>query len=207
MSVQLKKTAYHHRDLRSALIVQAQHFLEEKGSESLSLRELSGSLGVTKAALYRHFKCKNELMLVLASSGFQKMQLYLNQAWWDDYVSIEKIKDICLAYINFALENKNLYQLMFSKEIQSQQCDELHNEGKKAYFVLNHAISRLVRQKQIVSKDSAEYASLIWASLYGVSMFLLETQYIVCNRKKNKIRDLASELLSKVIDIDVLEKK
>lgn len=64
---------YHHGDLRSALLAAAERTLRDKGTASLSLRELARDLGVSHAAPGRHFKDKQALLNALALVGYDRM--------------------------------------------------------------------------------------------------------------------------------------
>ncbi len=66
-------SSYHHGDLRSALIKAAAAEIERGGYENLSLRELAQSLGVSRAAPYRHFADRRALLAAVASDGFDRL--------------------------------------------------------------------------------------------------------------------------------------
>lgn len=61
---------YHHGDLRRALLAEALRFVESRGLEGLSLRELARRLRVSPAAPYHHFPDRAALLRELASQGF-----------------------------------------------------------------------------------------------------------------------------------------
>lgn len=52
----------HRQDTRSRIQDVALDLFTEQGYEATSLREIAERLGVTKAALYYHFKCKDEIV-------------------------------------------------------------------------------------------------------------------------------------------------
>ncbi len=66
-------SSYHHGDLRSALIKAAAAEIERGGYENLSLRELAQSLGVSRAAPYRHFADRRALLAAVAADGFDRL--------------------------------------------------------------------------------------------------------------------------------------
>ncbi|MGB6235906.1 MAG: helix-turn-helix domain-containing protein, partial [Bradyrhizobium sp.] len=51
----MTKSTYHHGNLASALVDAALKQVEQGGAEAVSLRDLAQSLGVSRAAPYRHF--------------------------------------------------------------------------------------------------------------------------------------------------------
>ncbi len=67
------ESSYHHGDLRSALIKAAAAEIERGGYENLSLRELAQSLGVSRAAPYRHFADRRALLAAVAADGFDRL--------------------------------------------------------------------------------------------------------------------------------------
>ncbi len=67
------ESSYHHGDLRAALIKAAAAEIERGGYENLSLRELAQSLGVSRAAPYRHFADRRALLAAVASDGFDRL--------------------------------------------------------------------------------------------------------------------------------------
>lgn len=71
----LPKRAYHHRDLRQALLSSALEMLPEVGPERLSLRALARRAGVSESAPYHHFADKDALLAEVAA---QFARLLLN---------------------------------------------------------------------------------------------------------------------------------
>ncbi len=68
-----KRDAYHHGDLRGALIALALETLEEDGPEGLTLRGLAERAGVSGMAPYRHFADKAALLEAVARRGFAEL--------------------------------------------------------------------------------------------------------------------------------------
>jgi AcrR family transcriptional regulator len=72
-AVRRKKQAYHHRDLRKALVAAALEALPEVGAAGLSLREIARRAGVSPAAPYHHFPDKDALLAVVAGECAQHL--------------------------------------------------------------------------------------------------------------------------------------
>jgi len=108
---------YHHGDLRAALLKAAAAEIERSGYENLSLRELAGSLGVSRAAPYRHFADRRTLLAALAADGFTELtSIYRN------VIAAEKSAQAQLAesgrvYLAFAAERPQLFRLMFASDL------------------------------------------------------------------------------------------
>src|SRR5512147_2546442 len=108
------KRPYHHGALREALLGQAFRDLEADGLESLSLRRLAETTGVSKTAPYRHFADKRELLVTIAAEGFRLLAERL-EAVPSEGNALEGIRALCRAYIEFARERPVLYKLMISR--------------------------------------------------------------------------------------------
>src|SRR5258706_12767161 len=63
------KAAYHHGDLRAALVGAAMDLLEEGGEAELSLRAVARRAGVSAAAPYRHYDDREALVSAVAAAG------------------------------------------------------------------------------------------------------------------------------------------
>jgi AcrR family transcriptional regulator len=112
-------STYHHGNLRAALITAAAAEIERIGHENLSLRELAASLGVSRAAPYRHFVDRRALLAALATEGFDKLTTIYRKGR-----ETGKTPQICLAasgraYLAFAGERPQLFRLMFSSDLFS----------------------------------------------------------------------------------------
>ncbi|GIH11242.1 TetR family transcriptional regulator [Rhizocola hellebori] len=67
-------------DTRSRIQAVALELFTEKGYDSTSLREIAEALGVTKAALYYHFKSKEEIVESLTGDHVARMEDLLSWA-------------------------------------------------------------------------------------------------------------------------------
>lgn len=74
------RAAYHHGNLRAALLERAEQMLEFVGPHELSLRELARSVGVSHGAPRRHFADRQALLDALAETGFERLGQELDAA-------------------------------------------------------------------------------------------------------------------------------
>ena len=65
--------AYHHRDLRNALVSAALDALPEVGAARLSLRDIARRAGVSPGAPYHHFRDKEALLAAVAGQCAQHL--------------------------------------------------------------------------------------------------------------------------------------
>jgi AcrR family transcriptional regulator len=111
------RAAYHHGDLRAALLKAAAKEIELNGYETLSLRELATSLDVSRAAPYRHFPDKRALLATLATEGFEKLTAMYRTVAGSSKGADERLKDAGRAYLEFATKRPQLFRLMFASDL------------------------------------------------------------------------------------------
>ena len=68
-----RKDAYHHGDLKRALIDAALQLVTEKGPKGFTLSEAARLAGVSNAAPYRHFAGREDLLATIAVQGFEDL--------------------------------------------------------------------------------------------------------------------------------------
>ena len=113
-----EKIAYHHGDLRAALITAALEVIGEIGPRGLTIREVARRAGVSHAAPYRHFADRNELILAVVEHGFELMDEEMQaakDAAGDDLVA--QFAASGEAYVAFALNYPAYYRVMFSGDL------------------------------------------------------------------------------------------
>lgn len=69
--------AYHHGNLRRALLGAALAIVATDGIAGLSLRDVARRLGVSHQAPYRHFRDKRAILDAIAAEGFENLTLEL----------------------------------------------------------------------------------------------------------------------------------
>src|SRR4051812_47519021 len=67
------RQGYHHGNLKEALIEAAQRFIAERGLGGFTLADAAKLVGVTPAALYRHFRGRDALVAEVAFRGFTQL--------------------------------------------------------------------------------------------------------------------------------------
>jgi AcrR family transcriptional regulator len=175
----MSKRAYHHGDLRNALITTAIEMILESGVEALSMRALARRVGVSAAAYAYHFPDKAALLVAIATEGFRK----LNEAFGaavkinDRYQRFYKLAQ---CYLDFALNNPGHYQVMFSgthwQHHQTQstakpdQIDEEFFRVSSHAFETLHATVRSLMGRSKADRSTVNSAMVVWSQYHGAVM-------------------------------------
>jgi AcrR family transcriptional regulator len=138
--------AYHHGNLRAALLEQAELSVREQGVDRLSLRELARQVGVSHAAPRRHFPDRQALLDALAEAGFVRLSADLRQAMNEAGDQFEpRLRATASAYVRFATRDAALLEVMFAGK---------HDQPSAA--VQEAALSALSVLLELVEQGQAE---------------------------------------------------
>jgi AcrR family transcriptional regulator len=169
--------AYHHGNLRQALVDEAVRTIRRDGVEALTLRSVGERLRVSRTALYRHFSDKTALLAAVANDGFREFRQALNSAWDDGGHGLDGFATMGRAYVAFALANPSHYRVMFGGFVDKIECDPgLAAEAGAAFQVLLGAITELQQQKTVRPGDPMLIARFAWATVHGVAMLGIDGQ-------------------------------
>lgn len=108
---------YHHGDLKTVLLALAESEVEASGHEALELQALAAQAGVSKAAPYRHFRNRQDLLIALGARGFALLKERNAQAVAQEGDARQRLRNVCLALVAFAAERPQLYRLMFGSDV------------------------------------------------------------------------------------------
>jgi AcrR family transcriptional regulator len=160
---------YHHGNLRTALLEAAERTVNERGAQSLSLRELAREVGVSHGAPRRHFPDRQALLDALAEAGFARLGAELRRAAdgaGEDFQA--RLQATATAYVRFATRDAALLELMFAGK-HREQSGALHEAAARAFAV----VLELIEQGQAdgaLEEDEPERVGLVLlASIQGIA--------------------------------------
>lgn len=158
--------AYHHGNLRQALLEAALELLGQRGPAGFTLREVARLAGVSHNAPYRHFQSRDEMLSSLATQGFNTLTRRMN----DRCESSENTLFECgLAYIEFALDQPQYFSAMFDLTLDKESYPEYASARQRAFNVLMEAVRCSQRVKKCPSGDPESLAIRAWSLVHGLS--------------------------------------
>lgn len=166
------KKAYHHGDLREALLGAAEVQLENYGPAALSLRKLGRQLGVTPGAPYRHFDDKDDLLAALATEGFRRLRAQMMEAQDVDLNGEERLKRAGLGYLQFATSHPELFRLMFGW-MPARDVPELCEAGDAAFAAFEGVLQGCA-DEGLLTKSVPEAGLLAWSAVHGAAFLLID---------------------------------
>ena len=172
-----RKNAYHHGNLRQALIDQAVRTIRDHGVDALTLREVGAKLRVSRTALYRHFADKQALLAAVATEGFRELAKALQDAWEAAGRGRAGFEAQGRAYVRFAVARPSHYHVMFGGFVADESCDPaLAREGKSAFGALVAALTELQETGHARPEPPEQLALFAWASVHGLARLAIDGQ-------------------------------
>lgn len=108
---------YHHGSLRQAALELARDIVCTRGHDAVVMRELAQRLGVTPAALYRHFSGRTDLLLALAEEGHAFLLGGLQRIFDDAPAPQDGLKAAMYDFLAFCERKPGLFQMMYDDEV------------------------------------------------------------------------------------------
>ena len=158
--------AYHHGDLRDALVQAALQQVELDGPESISISALARKLGVSQPAPYKHFADRETLLTAVTAEAFRQFSTILREAL-EKPSKRSKLSRFAQVTLDFGLRRNGIYRLMFASRIIAcaSKGSELNIATMETFDLLLEALEApavgLLRERSALK---------IWAALHGVVM-------------------------------------
>lgn len=173
-----KRSDYHHGDLRDAAIRVAWRLVESDGLPALGIRKVATRLGVTPAALYRHFESLEDLQRELSAEIRLQLGLFMTSRRDKLKTSsnrktreLERFRSLGDSYIEFARLNPKLFELAF---FSRQEHLLLSENTEIAWVALQECLNNFVALKMMSRRDALDTSLLSWSAVHGLSMLVAQ---------------------------------
>jgi AcrR family transcriptional regulator len=155
-------SAYHHGNLREALLDAAEALLPQSGPEALTLREVARHAGVSHGAPYHHFESRDALLAAVAERGFSGLGEAMAGA--AGATARDRLIAVCEAYVDFAAGHPTRFRLMFGPLLASKaRYPGLKAAGEQSFFLLLDAA------KEVAPSQAMPLALAGWSMAHGLA--------------------------------------
>lgn len=171
-----RQRAYHHGNLRAALLEAAIAQLEDCPAEQLSLRAIARSLGVSQTAPYRHFADKEALLAAMATRGYQQLLEGLNSALAGAGDSAAaQLRALARTYVDYAASNERLFKLMFGPLVQPIEAHpELRQVSRETLGLVQQILEHGMQRGEFRRQDVTYLANAAWAGIHGMATLRID---------------------------------
>lgn len=158
-------------ELKTLILQAAKKLFVEKGVEQTTIRNIASEIEYSIGTVYVYFKDKNEILHALHSQGFKQLG---NEMKVLRNVSdpMERLKALGRVYLQFAFENPDMYELMFSMKAPMQSiessCKEEWEEGQSTFGVMKATVEQCMSQGYFSNHNLEPLSFAIWSMVHGL---------------------------------------
>lgn len=173
---------YHHGDLRAAVLQRALEVIGAEGPQAVTLRALAADLGVSHTAPRHHFGDLRGVLTAIATEGYD--ELATRQAAVHDGGG--SFQDVGVAYVEFALEHRAHFAVMFAPHLLDTDDPELRRAKRRSFDLLRGGVDEMAQAGQVDDAAAAVIAG--WGLVHGIA-----TLALAGNLDDAKLRELVDD--------------
>lgn len=168
----LRKSGYHHGDLRAGLIEATRRLVEEKGPDGFSVTDACRLAGVSTAAPYKHFKDKSEMVLAMVMEGMERHRA-------DMVASLEgippgsplRLQALGKEYVAFALREPGVFRLKFGGFTDGLDDPALQAAGERTFGIVLNEVAQCIGETEI-TPEVRRRGFMLWSFVHGLSFIM-----------------------------------
>lgn len=164
--------------VRENIMAQALDLIIADGYDGFSMRKLANRLGIAAKTIYNYFHNRDELYLYLLTNGFEQLYQSFTHAANRYQDPMDRLKAVIAAYVEFGLENRNMYDLMFTLHVpkfndyvgtpmEKSASYELTTALKCADFFMDSLRACLGDQAALNENEIRVEMIQIWSHMHG----------------------------------------
>lgn len=175
--------AYHHGDLRNALLESGLELARDGGPDAVVLREATRRVGVSANAAYRHFADREALLVAVGDAAQARLAAAIDERYWAvsalDAAATARahLRAVGTAYVAFALDEPGLFRTALGASAnldRSGSPERAGPGGLTPYQLVNAALDEFVASGIMPEARRANAELLAWSSVHGLAMLLID---------------------------------
>ena len=162
-------------DRKQQIIMAAMKIISEQGIQKLTMKQIAGHVGISDAALYRHFENKKAILMAMIDEIGKNLTGFIAQrvASFDD--PVEKLQNLLRLHLKFVEQNKGIPRILFSEEIHINEPDLKKRTAtmiKNYLDMIQGILYRAVQEGKVRTDLNIEAAATAFLGLIQGSIIL-----------------------------------
>lgn len=176
-----QRQAYHHGDLRNALLKEGVQLARDGGPGAIVLREAARRAGVTPNATYAHFKSLPELVGAVAEQAMSTLARSMEQEL-DSRTrrrdpgadAAEAFTAVGRGYVLFALREPGLFRTAFETGVLPVGAHHgVGASGLTPLGLLEQSLDGMMAEGRLTRAHRRHAVPVAWSAVHGLSVLLL----------------------------------
>ena len=192
----MRKTKAATDETRQAIVAAALQVFSQRGYTATRLDDIGEAAGVTRGAVYWHFKSKAELYITIISEAYAQLDTLLTTAWQDAPTFTEGMRRLILAYFLHVQENTTFRAALEMSLFKTEMTEELA-EGRRQKQAGVHESLAGLRQLILSGQEAGEFRRDLnpaWAALSCLSLLHGTVELWLVDPAAFSLGDAAPEL-------------
>ena len=176
--VRKDENAYHHGNLREAIVAATLTLVEEQGVKAVSVREIAKRLDVSPGAPFRHFASKKALLTAVATEAMENFSAAIQKEidGSPGATPSDGLRAIGRGYLRWALKNRAQFAIISNRdEIDFAKGSHLSELSEGVMKQMNPFILGLFPDMD--GKDVAARRLACRALVYGLARMAIDRHY------------------------------
>lgn len=164
----------HKEDLRQRILDAAKVLFLKEGYEATSIRKIASAIEFSPTTIYLYYKDKTDIIYALQKEGFKELRTKFS-ALSNVEDPFERLKAMGRTYLQFSIENREFYELMFVMkeplEFLQNGCGEGNEEwedGVEAFNFLVYTLADCQQAGYFKDHDTKMFSLLVWSTVHGL---------------------------------------
>jgi len=159
--------------MRSRILAAARELFVRQGYEAITLRKVAECIEYSPANIYKYFRDKDDMVRALCRQDMAALMADLHPAA-HQLAPLERLRTLCLRYVDMGLEQPNHYRLMFMTPLLSgantASGDPPGEPEPDAYGLFASLVGTCLEERPGADRpeDAHRVAQTLWAGLHGV---------------------------------------
>lgn len=198
------------QDIKALVLSHSKALFLKQGFANVTMRDIAREIGYSPAAIYLYFNNKDEIYYELFNEGFQilyKRQLEAAKQQFDD--PIDELNNMGQAYIRFAMDFPEYYDLMFVMREPRKFLEHCQTENSNepvrtdfsemSYNLLRATITKCIDQGYFKGFDVEIASFTTWSAVHGMATLILRGMLVAPEEMKPVIFNGAHACLQSLI--------
>lgn len=161
---------------------------KEEGFQNVTARKVAAKAGCSTQPIFRVYKNMEELCVAVYDRAVEYFQEYLAKS---ENKSSVPFVNLGMAYINFAMEEKNLFQLLFVTKgtVQKEMYEVVNGEA-------GNVVKEISKAASLGCKNASAMFMNMWIFIHGAACMSLTGDYDLKSEETLKLLEDAYKSFS-----------